>query len=73
MAWWTNPSLEVDLCGIRLRNPIGLAAGFDKSCRHLGPLGSLGFGFVVGGTITRAPRKGNAKPRIVRATERARW
>ena len=65
-----DPSLEVDLCGIRLRNPIGLAAGFDKSCRHLGPLGRLGFGFVVGGTITRAPRKGNAKPRIVRATER---
>ena len=65
-----DPALEVDLCGIRLRNPIGLAAGFDKTCRHLGPLGRLGFGFVVGGTITRAPRKGNAKPRIVRATER---
>lgn len=65
-----DPSLEVDLCGIRIRNPIGLAAGFDKTCRHLAPLGRLGFGFVVGGTITRAPRKGNAKPRIVRAKER---
>jgi dihydroorotate dehydrogenase len=64
-----DPSLEVDRCGIRLRNPIGLAAGFDKTCRHLGPLGRLGFGFVVGGTITRAPRKGNAKPRIVRSPE----
>lgn len=64
-----DPSLEVDLCGIHLRNPIGLAAGFDKTCRHLGPLGRLGFGFVVGGTITRAPRKGNAKPRIARSPE----
>jgi dihydroorotate dehydrogenase len=64
-----DPALEVDLCGIRLRNPIGLAAGFDKTCRHLGPLGRLGFGFVVGGTITRASRKGNAKPRIVRTME----
>jgi dihydroorotate dehydrogenase len=64
-----DPSLEVDLCGIRLGNPIGLAAGFDKTCRHLGPLGRLGFGYVVGGTITREARKGNTKPRIVRTTE----
>jgi dihydroorotate dehydrogenase len=65
-----DPALEIDLCGIRLPNPIGLAAGFDKTCGHLGPLGLLGFGFVVGGTITRAPRKGNAKPRIVRSPQR---
>jgi dihydroorotate dehydrogenase len=65
-----DPSLEVDLCGIRLRNPIGLAAGFDKTCGHLGALGRLGFGFVVGGTITRASRTGNAKPRIVRSPKR---
>ncbi len=71
VAWCDDPSLEVDLCGIRLPNPIGLAAGFDKTCRHLGPLGRLGFGFVVGGTITRAPRKGNAKPRIVRSRRSA--
>jgi dihydroorotate dehydrogenase len=56
----------VDLAGIPLRNPIGLAAGFDKRCAHLDALGSLGFGFVVGGTVTRAPRPGNPKPRIVR-------
>jgi dihydroorotate dehydrogenase len=63
-------SIEVDLCGVRLPNPIGLAAGFDKSCRHLDALGRLGFGFVVGGTITRAPRSGNPKPRIVRSRRR---
>jgi dihydroorotate dehydrogenase len=65
-----DPSLEVDLCGIRLANPIGLAAGFDKGCGHLDALGRLGFGFVVGGTITRAPRSGNPKPRIVRSPRR---
>ncbi len=65
-----DPSLEVSLCGIPLSNPIGMAAGFDKTCGHLDALGRLGFGFVVGGTITRAPRAGNAKPRIVRAPRR---
>jgi dihydroorotate dehydrogenase len=65
-----DPALEVSLCGIRLTNPIGLAAGFDKTCAHLDALGRLGFGFVVGGTITREPRPGNPKPRIVRAPRR---
>src|SRR5881296_3573807 len=61
-----DPSLVTTLAGIRLRNPVGLAAGFDKSCAHLDALGSLGFGFVVGGTVTRAPRRGNPAPRIAR-------
>jgi dihydroorotate dehydrogenase len=65
-----DPSLEVDLCGIRLPNAIGLAAGFDKGCRRLDALGRLGFGFVVGGTVTRNPRRGNPKPRIVRDRSR---
>jgi dihydroorotate dehydrogenase len=65
-----DPSLEVSLCGIPLANPIGLAAGFDKTCGHLDALGRLGFGFVVGGTITRSRRKGNPKPRIVREPRR---
>ena len=59
--------LETSLAGIPLRNPIGLAAGFDKTCRHLDVLGELGFGYVVGGTITRASRAGNADPRIARS------
>lgn len=61
-----DPALRTSLAGIELTNPVGLAAGFDKSCRHLGALGRLGFGYVIGGTITRDPRSGNAKPRIVR-------
>ncbi|HLB62916.1 MAG TPA: dihydroorotate dehydrogenase 2 [Actinomycetota bacterium] len=65
-----DPALRVSLHGIALANPIGLAAGFDKSCTHLDALGRLGFGYVVGGTVTRAPRRGNAKPRMVRDSDR---
>jgi dihydroorotate dehydrogenase len=65
-----DPRSAVTLAGIPLRNPIGLAAGFDKTCSHLNALGELGFGYVVGGTITHAPRAGNPKPRIVRYPSR---
>lgn len=65
-----DPALAATLAGIPLRNPIGLAAGFDKTCSHLDALGALGFGYVVGGTITREPRRGNPKPRIVRYPSR---
>jgi dihydroorotate dehydrogenase len=61
-----DPDLRTDLAGVTLRNPIGLAAGFDKTCAHLDALGSLGFGYVVGGTVTRRPRSGNPRPRIAR-------
>jgi dihydroorotate dehydrogenase len=61
-----DPVLATSLAGVALRNPIGLAAGFDKTCTHLDALGKLGFGYVVGGTITRRPREGNPRPRIAR-------
>ncbi len=66
-----DPFLAVSLGGIALANPIGLAAGFDKTCERLDALGRLGFGYVIGGTITRAPRAGNPKPRIVRYPTRS--
>ena len=65
-----DPGLATTVAGIPLANPIGLASGFDKACERFAPLGKLGFGYVVGGTVTRAPRSGNAKPRIAR--DRAR-
>jgi dihydroorotate dehydrogenase len=61
-----DPLLATDIAGVGLRNPIGLAAGFDKSCEHLDALGALGFGYVVGGTVTRRARAGNPRPRIAR-------
>lgn len=49
-----------------LSNPIGLAAGFDKTGAHLTGLAKMGFGYLVAGTFTREPREGNRKPRLVR-------
>src|SRR4029453_8930539 len=66
-----DPLLRLSLAGIPLPNPVGLAAGFDKTGRHVDALGRLGFGYVVCGTFTRHPRGGNAKPRIVRYPRRA--
>jgi dihydroorotate dehydrogenase len=66
-----DPALSTTFAGIPLANPIGLAAGFDKTGRRLGSLGRLGFGYVVGGTFTRRPRAGNPRPRVVRHTARA--
>ncbi|MEM1952731.1 MAG: dihydroorotate dehydrogenase (quinone) [Candidatus Caldarchaeum sp.] len=50
----------------RLRNPIGLAAGFDKDGTYLKSFEKLGFGYLVAGTVTRNFRKGFDKPRLVR-------
>ena len=61
-----DPRLEVDWCGMRLKSPVGLAAGFDKDCRALGSLSRWGFGYLVGGTVTEQPRPGNPKPRLLR-------
>ena len=53
-----------------MANPIGLAAGFDKQCQYLDSLGYVGFGYLVGGTVTPDPRPGNAKPRLLRYPDR---
>lgn len=50
----------------RLKPPIGLAAGFDKTGEHVAELASLGFGYIVAGSATLTPRGGNRRPRIVR-------
>jgi dihydroorotate dehydrogenase len=64
-------NLAVPACGRVLRNPIGLAAGFDKNAAALNGLGRLGFGFLEAGTVTPRPQPGNAKPRLFRLTEDA--
>ena len=58
--------LEINLFGKKLSNPIGLAAGFDKSAEVYNSLFKLGFGFVEVGTITPRRQLGNSKPRIFR-------
>lgn len=64
-----DPKLRTSLAGIPLRNPIGLAAGYDKECRALSGLARLGFGYLVGGTVFPVPRSGNARPRLLRLPE----
>lgn len=61
-----NARMQVNLAGIPLRNPVGLAAGYDKDCASLPALYDFGFGYITCGTITETPRIGNPEPRIVR-------
>jgi dihydroorotate dehydrogenase len=52
--------------GLSFRNPVGVAAGFDKNGMVARPLARLGFGFVEVGTVTRLPQPGNPRPRLFR-------
>ncbi|WP_044004067.1 quinone-dependent dihydroorotate dehydrogenase [Hymenobacter swuensis] len=61
-----HPNLERDVLGLRFRNPVGLAAGFDKNAELTDELGALGFGFVEIGTVTPRPQPGNPVPRLFR-------
>ncbi len=64
--------LAVNLYGLVLSNPLGLAAGFDKNAVLTRKMLSLGFGFVEVGTVTPLAQGGNPKPRVFRlAPERA--
>ena len=56
----------VDLMGLRFRNRIGLAAGFDKNGEYILPLSHLGFGHIEAGTVTPRPQSGNPLPRLFR-------
>jgi dihydroorotate dehydrogenase len=60
------PELGVRRWGIDFPNPVGLAAGFDKSGSAFNALGALGFGFIEIGTITAEPQPGNPVPRVFR-------
>ena len=48
------------------KNPVGLAAGFDKNAKYLNELEALGFGFIEIGTVTPLPQDGNPTPRLFR-------
>ncbi len=52
--------------GLEFPNPVGLAAGLDKSADHVDALGALGFGFIEVGTVTPRPQPGNPRPRLFR-------
>lgn len=58
--------LSREVFGLTFKNPVGLAAGFDKNALYLTELEALGFGFVEIGTVTPKPQNGNDKPRLFR-------
>ncbi|NXL37548.1 PYRD dehydrogenase, partial [Glaucidium brasilianum] len=60
---------EVRVLGHRFRNPVGLAAGFDKQGEAVDGLYKMGFGFVEVGTVTPQPQEGNPRPRVFRLAE----
>jgi len=66
-----DPALRVQAMGLSFRNPIGLAAGFDKDAMALRGLRRLGFGLVEAGTVTPLPQTGNPLPRVFRLHEDA--
>jgi dihydroorotate dehydrogenase len=62
----SDPRLEKKLFGLTFRNPVGLAAGFDKDAKLVDALSYLGFGFIEIGTLTPRAQPGNDKPRLFR-------
>ena len=66
---YNHPSLEREVFGIKFKNPIGLAAGFDKNAEFIEELHHFGFGFIEIGTVTPKPQLGNDAPRMFRLVE----
>jgi dihydroorotate dehydrogenase len=61
-----DPRLEREVFGLRFKNPVGLAAGFDKNAVLYNELSNFGFGFIEIGTLTPKPQEGNPKKRLFR-------
>ncbi|HLP33356.1 MAG TPA: quinone-dependent dihydroorotate dehydrogenase, partial [Bacteroidia bacterium] len=56
----------VEFLGLKFKNCVGLAAGFDKDARYIHEFAAMGFGFIEVGTVTPLPQPGNEKPRLFR-------
>ncbi|MBS4044398.1 MAG: quinone-dependent dihydroorotate dehydrogenase [Chitinophagaceae bacterium] len=61
-----NKALEKNVFGLTFKNPVGLAAGFDKNAEYLHELEALGFGFIEIGTVTPKAQPGNPRPSLFR-------
>jgi len=64
-----DPRLEREVFGLKFKNPVGLAAGFDKDAKLYRELSAFGFGFIEIGTLTPKPQPGNEKKRLFRLKE----
>lgn len=58
--------LQRSFLGLDFKNPIGLAAGFDKDGKYYHAMSALGFGFIEVGTVTPKGQGGNPQPRLFR-------
>ena len=66
-----DPRLEREVFGLKFKNPVGLAAGFDKDAKLYKELSNFGFGFIEIGTVTPKAQEGNPKIRLFRLKEDA--
>lgn len=64
-----DPKLHRKVFGLDFKNPVGLAAGFDKDAKLYNELSDFGFGFIEIGTLTPKPQEGNPKKRLFRLKE----
>jgi dihydroorotate dehydrogenase len=64
-----SSKLEREVFGLKFKNPVGLAAGFDKDAKLYQELSNFGFGFIEIGTLTPKPQDGNPKKRLFRLQE----
>jgi len=65
----TDKRLEREVFGLKFKNPVGLAAGFDKDAKLYQELSNFGFGFIEIGTLTPVGQEGNPKKRLFRLKE----
>ena len=63
---YENPNLAREVFGLKFKNPVGLAAGFDKNAEYIKDMANFGFGFIEIGTVTPRPQPGNDQPRMFR-------
>ena len=68
-AGTADHAVTLPVSGLKLPNPLGLAAGFDKNAEAYAAMLGFGFGFVECGTVTPYPQPGNPKPRLFRLSE----
>ncbi|HXQ32586.1 MAG TPA: quinone-dependent dihydroorotate dehydrogenase [Anaerolineales bacterium] len=68
-AIYSVPSKPVDAFGLTFKNPLGIAAGYDKNAIAIKGLSALGFGHIEVGTVTLKPQPGNPRPRVFRLLE----
>ena len=66
---YSLPSTPVQAFGLTFKNPVGLAAGYDKNAIAVKGLSALGFGHIEVGTVTPRPQPGNPRPRVFRLLE----